>query len=190
MKQILPTLILIALLAGCGKQHEPSSSESPVPETESPSQASESSAELEELSALLKGGAQDVKLDVDERSRIEALLKLVLPDSQYIGSDKEWDVSYNDMDQGDFFQVDLRIKGEDYSERLMWFHILYQQEKPSFYGSEDFGKYRGMGYENVHYFILVENLEIRAVANAEAYKDDAKIKGMLEAFKLEDIEKL
>lgn len=54
MKQILPTLILIALLAGCGKQHEPSSSESPVPETESPSQASESSAELEELSALLK----------------------------------------------------------------------------------------------------------------------------------------
>ena len=72
----------------------------------------------------------------------------------------------------------------------MWFHILYKREKPEFYGSEDFEGYRGMGFEDKHYFILVGNMEIRAVADSEEFQNDKKIKSMLRAFKLKEIERL
>ena len=146
---------------------------------------------IEELSKLLKkGSAPNVKLEEKEKEQIETLLVTILPDKKFIGDDKEWKVVYHDTDKNDFFQVDLKMKGEKSSDRLIWFHILYKQEKPKFYGSEDFGKYRGMGAEDVHYFILVENVEIRAIAASDEYKDDKKIKGILNAFKFEEIEKL
>lgn len=146
---------------------------------------------LQELSKLLKkGSTPNVKLEHKEKERVETLLVTILPDKTFIGDDKEWKVIYQDMDQGDFFQVDLRNKGEKSFGRFIWFHILYKQEKPKFYGSEDFGKYRGMGMKDVHYFILVGNVEIRAVADSDEYKNDKKIKGILEAFKLNNIETL
>ena len=52
------------------------------------------------------------------------------------------------------------------------------------------GEYRGIGMEDVHYFIMVGNLEIRAVAASDEYKKDGKLKGILTAFKLKEIEKL
>ncbi len=145
---------------------------------------------LRQLSRLLKKGATpNVKLEKKEKAQIEKLLVSILPDKKYIG-DKEWKVVYHDMNKGDFFQVDLKKKGDKSFARLIWFHILYKQEKPKFYGSENFGKYRGMGMKNRHYFILVGKVEIRAVAASDEYKNDKKIKSILKAFKLKDIEKL
>ena len=149
------------------------------------------SKEIQDLSALLKkGSTPGIKLPRNEKLQIEKLLITILPDNSFIGTDKEWEVTYHDMDKGDFFQVNLKKKGDQSLKRFIWFHILYKQEKPEFYGSEDFGRYRGMGMKDTHYFILVGNLEIRAVADSEQYKNDSKIKGVLNAFKLKDIEKL
>ena len=47
-----------------------------------------------------------------------------------------------------------------------------------------------MGMKDTHYFILVGNMEIRLVADADEFKNDDKIKELLRAFKLEEIEKL
>jgi len=47
-----------------------------------------------------------------------------------------------------------------------------------------------MGMKDMHYFILVDNLEIRAVASADEFKKDKRIKDILRAFKLKDIGKL
>ncbi len=148
-------------------------------------------AKLNQLSQLLrKGSAPNVKLSATEKQKLEELLSIVLPDTNYIGEDKEWKVAYYDAGEEDFFQVDLKKKGDKSFNRFMWFHILYKQKKPEFYGSEDFGEYRAMGMKGVHYFILVGNLEIRAVADSEEFKKDKRIKDMLRAFKLKDIEKL
>lgn len=148
-------------------------------------------SDLQELSKLLKkGSTPNVRLEEDEKKRAETLLVTILPDQKFIGDDKEWKVGYHDMDQGDFLQVDLKKKGEESSDKLIWFHIVYQQEKPKFYGSENFGKYKGMGAKDVHYFILVGNVEIRAAAASDEYRNDKKIKGILKAFRLRDIEKL
>lgn len=148
-------------------------------------------AKLKRLSELLnKGTAPQGKLTEEEKEEVTGLLKIVLPEPAYIGEDKEWQVEFHDMDGNDFFSVNLKKKGDKSFNKYMWFHVLYKMEKPKSYGSEDFGDYRGMGLENVHYFILVGKLEIRAVASSEEYKNDEKIKGMLKAFKLKSIEKL
>lgn len=147
--------------------------------------------DLTRLSHLLKkGSAAGIKLPDAEKKEVEQLLLNVLPDTNYIGKDKEWDITYHDMEDGDFFQADIKNKGDKSFDKDIWFHILYKQEKPSFYGSEDFEGYRGMGMKDAHYFILVGNVEIRAVASSEQYKSDSKIKNMLRAFKLKEIEKL
>ena len=148
-------------------------------------------AQLQQLSQLLKKGpAPNVRLSETQKKKAEQLLKLVLPDKNHIGEKKEWKVIYHDTDQGDFFQADLKKKGDTSFDKFMWFHILYKQETPKFYGSEDFWGYRGMGMKDVHYFILAGNLEIRAVAVSDEYKNDKAIKDMLRAFKLKDIENL
>lgn len=188
MKSLILILTLSALLTGCGKQDQAVAPEKPNTEAKSDVGSPESDTGLEQLSALLKkGGAEGVKLSSNEKEKVEELLGLILPGEDAVDSDKVWKVNYHDGEGNDFFQVDLNAEG---GERLIWFHILYKQEKPSVYGSEDFGKYRGMGHEDAHYFILVGNVEIRAVANAESYKDAAKIKETLNMFKLEDVEKL
>jgi len=117
-------------------------------------------------------------------------LRLILPGEDCVGKDKEWQVTYHDMDEDDFFQVDLKKKGDTSLDRFAWCHVLYKQEKPDFYGSEDFGDYRGMGLEDTHYFILVGNVEIRLLASSEEFEDDEKIKDLLRAFKLKEIERL
>ncbi len=143
------------------------------------------------LSQLLrKGSTPNVTLDEKEKELVEHLLATILPDEKYVGDDKEWKIVYHDKDKGAFFHVDLKKKGERSFDRFIWFHILYKQDKPKSYGNEDFGKYRGMGMKDVHYFILVGNVEIRAIAASDEYKKDKMIKGILKAFKLKDIEKL
>lgn len=189
MKYLILALTLSALLTGCGPQDEAATPEKPEEASaDSKVESAEPDTGLALLSALLKkGGAEGAKLSPDEKRKVEELLGLILPGEDAVGGDKVWEVNYHDGEGNDFFQVDLNAEA---GERLIWFHILYKQEKPSIYGSEDFGKYRGMGHEDAHYFILVGNVEIRAVASADSYKDTEKIKDILKVFKLEDVEKL
>lgn len=160
----------------------------------SPSRVSSASSEaLQRLSVLFtKGNTQATMLNEAEKEEIETLLVHILPDERVIGTDKTWQVSYHDLNEpGDFFQVDLIKKGgNSFDDCYMWFHILYQNERDDTYGTENFEGYRGMGTKDAHYFIMVGNVEIRAVADAEEYKNDTKIKNILRAFPLQAIERL
>lgn len=147
---------------------------------------------LERLSELLKNAnAPDATLSDEERKELETLILIVFPDENYIGTDKVWRITYHDEKEGrDFFAVDL-TKKEDQRQKYIWFHILYKTKKPSSFGSgEEFKGYPVMHMKDQHYFVLVGNVEIRAVAHAEEYHNDDKIKEVLSAFKLEEIEKL
>ncbi|MCF7668473.1 MAG: hypothetical protein K9N48_01705 [Verrucomicrobia bacterium] len=152
--------------------------------------------ELQTLSSLWKNGSTPgVQLPADDKEKLETLIFTILPDQEYIGEDREWQVKYLDDgdeegDVKDILSVRLLEKGDVSANRLIWFHIFYTHDKQEFYGNENFEGYRGMGMEDRHYFILVGNVEIRAVAASEEYKNDVKIKDILKAFKLKDIEKL
>jgi len=191
---------LLLACASCSKR-----AESPMPEAEAPPAVTSAPAQpepappaakptgggaLQEFSAALKKAAQPGGVSEAEKKLLEDGLSLVLPSQDFIGEDKEWSIGYSNMDDNNFFQVDLRRKGAKSFDKLIWFHILYKSPTPSFYGSEDFEGYRGSGAEGMHYFILVGNVEIRAVASADEFKDDEKIKDMLRAFDLKAISKL
>lgn len=150
--------------------------------------------ELAELSALLREGSKPGTISEEKKAELEGLMLLVLPPLEGDRAGKEWGVTYHDMEDTDFFQVDLRDAGEGFGQGDIWFHILYRSdmtpEQRASYGAEDFGEDRGMGMEDVHYFIMVGSMEIRAVAASDEYKDDAKIKGTLRDFDLDAIRKL
>jgi hypothetical protein len=150
--------------------------------------------DLDELAALLREGAKPGQLSDEDKARIEEALLVVLPETTGGLAGLEWEVTYLDMDEGDFFSAELRRPDAEFGEKEMWFHILYRPDMPAderaSYGMEDFEGYRGMGMEDTHYFILVGATEIRAVADSDEFKDDDRILGTLRAFKLDEIARL
>ena len=141
--------------------------------------------DIEKLSMLIKKRANsENRLSKNEVSQVEKILLSTFPSRNYIGTDKKWTIKYSHGRGGPLCGAELI--GKD-NEKLMFFHLVYKREWIKRYGKEDFGKYRGKGYKNKQYFILVGNLEIRAVATSDEYKDESKIKDMLNAFKLSDI---
>ncbi|MGY8767054.1 MAG: hypothetical protein ACKVH8_01320 [Pirellulales bacterium] len=181
---------LVLMLVGCKFEVDGSSSTSSPPgsadlnlkEIKPESVTSEST---QKISTLLQNRANILKTTDGEIQQIEDHLKLLLPSQEYIGDENEWEL----ISHG--FLISLRLINKETKRRQMWFHILYKKEKDPAYGVEDFlDNYRGMGSNDVHYFILAGRVEIRAVAVSDEYKDDAKIKGILAAFNLKEIEKL
>ena len=148
-------------------------------------------ASFAKLSAALKSAAKPGKLDKRARAELETLIRTILPETAGDLAGYEWEVSYADLDENDFFNLNLVKPG---AERAMWFHVFYAPDRPDkekkSYGAEAFGKYRGMGAKDRHYFALIGNVEIRAVGSSKAFQNDAKIKRVLIAFKLDEIAKL
>ena len=66
------------------------------------------SGDLGELAALLREGAEPGQLSEDDKARLEEMLLLVLPETEGELAGLEWEVSYLDMDEGDFFSAELR----------------------------------------------------------------------------------
>lgn len=147
---------------------------------------------LERLSELWKkANADQAVVSDEEKAELEQLLRVVLPDEAAFGADKTWQVTYHDMkgEGSDFFAVKL-TDADDAFTQYFWFHIFYKNTKPSSYGTgEAFGAYPAMRMKDAHCFVLVGNVEIRAVASADEYKSDAAIDAMLSAFKLKEIER-
>lgn len=150
----------------------------------------EMDSELASLSALFQASTAPGKLDKAVQQEILDGFRALLPAQEVIGPTREWRMQYNDGDDEDIIFLTLADKDSGPIDKLFWFHILYRAEKPERYGSEDFGAYRGMGAKGAHYFIQVGRMEIRAVADADEFKDDVKIKEMLRAFRLDDIARL
>ena len=148
---------------------------------------------LERLSELWKkANADQAVVSDEEKAELEQLLRVVLPDASSMGAGRAWQVTYHDMkgEGSDFFAVKL-TDADDAFNQYFWFHIFYKNTKPSSYGmGEAFGAYPAMRMKDAHCFILVGNVEMRAVASADEYKSDAAIDAMLNAFKLKEIEGL
>ncbi len=199
MKKWIPLLLVLCLLfVACGEKAETPKKEEPVKKAEKPEPKKDPRAEkLAKFGAVLKEKVKvGVEIPDEELTKLAELLRLVLPETTGDLAGFTWDVSCSkNKDENDMlFAVELnRMKGEE-KEQAMWFHILYNAELPQNerdeYGTEVFEGYRATVAENAHIWILVNNMEIRAVADAEDFKNNDKIKAVLKAFKLKDIEAL
>ncbi|MCP4221218.1 MAG: hypothetical protein GY765_41715 [bacterium] len=195
-KWILLLLVFSVFMVGCGEKAE---TPAPKPEkkVETPKPKDPRTEKLEMLAKELKTNVKkDVEIPFEKLEEYAKLLLLVLPETTGDLAGYEWDVSCNKNteDHDMLFAVNLNRKKGEESEQAMWFHIIYNAQMPKQerdeYGTESFEGYKATVSENAHLWVLVNNMEIRAVADAEDFKNDVKIQAVLKAFKLKDIEKL
>jgi hypothetical protein len=183
MKKFVYLLCVGMILVSCGDGDtdatKPATSEAPVDQ-------------VAELRTALQAASPLGSISDDQSARIATLFKKLLPEIS--GYDWVIDILLSEDDEEVLISLELNQAGGD--DQAMWFHVIYvpkrQEEEKADYGLEEdsFDGYKGMGMENEHLFIMVGNTEIRAVAEADEYKNDAKIREALRGFKLKLIETL
>jgi len=203
MKYCIIALMILACLVACGKEAEkpkPGQAISQAQKAE-PKQVDPMAQKLAALGKNLKDAAQEgVELSDEQIAELEELFQLVLPKAEGDLAGYTWEISCSKGtdDKDVFYGANLyRPKGEAEEaeqEKVMWFHIIYNphmtQEEKDGYGTEDLDGYKGMGAKDEHFFVLVGNTEIRAVADSEDFKSDEKIKGVIRRFALKKIASL
>lgn len=193
MKRWIPVVIMFCVfLTACGdKTQQPT----PTP-TEKPKPVDPKAEKLAQFAKDLKATAvEGVELSMEKAEELAKVLLLVMPETTGDLEGYKWEVSCNkNADEKDMlFSVELNRKKGEEDEQAMWFHIIYNphltQEERDGYSSEMFEGYRATIAENQHLWVLVNNMEIRAVAEAEDFKNDAKIQAVIKKFNLKEIEK-
>lgn len=197
MKRWIPLVLVIALcvfIIACGQgDQKPAETK----ETVKPKPVDPRVEKLAQFGKELKATAQaGVEVTWEKSEEIAKKLFLVLPKTTGELAGMEWEVSFSkNTDEKDMlFSANLNRKKGEETEQVMWFHILYNphltQEERNDYSTEKFEGYPATVAENQHLWILVNNMEIRAVADSDDFKNDAKIQAVLKGFALKDIEKL
>ena len=198
MKRWIPLVIVFLVfvfLSDCGEKAE---QQKPAP-PKAAKKTVKVDPKAEKLAIFAKELKESANVGVEipwEKSEeLAKKLLLVLPETTGDLAGLEWELSCSkNKDEGDMlFTANLnRIKGEE-TEQAMWFHIIYNphlsKEERDDYGSETFEGYKATVAADIHLWVLVNNMEIRGVADAEDFKNDAKIKAVLQKFNLKEIEK-
>lgn len=197
MKRWIPLVLVIALcvfISACGQgEQKPAETKEEV----KPAPVDPRVEKLAQFGKELKEMAQaGVEVSWEKSEEVAKKLLLVLPETTGELAGMEWEVSLSkNTDEKDMlFSANLNRKKGEEKEQVMWFHIIYNphltQEERDNYSSEKFEGYPAMVSENQHLWLLVNNMEIRGIADAQDYQNDAKIKAVLKGFALKDIEKL
>lgn len=142
------------------------------------------------LGQLLRRGAEPGELTVDEREEVERLLVPLLPDTEGELEGHSWRVAYDDLPAGDFVSIDL-LRAEEPSDtapRAMWFHLFWRGEPPAAEKAswtKRLGRWPARGVEDHHLFVRVGGVELRAVAEADEFRDEERLRETVEAFDLD-----
>jgi hypothetical protein len=194
MKRWIPILIIFCLfLTACGEKAE---QQKPTPAEKVEKKVDPRVEKLANFAKELKAAAQEgVEVSLEKLEELSKLLELVLPKTTGDLAGMEWDISCSkNTDEKDMlFAVNLNRKKGEEVEQAMWFHIIYNphltKEERDDYGTETFEGFKASIAENAHLWVLVNNMEIRAIADAEDFKNDAKIQSVVKKFDLKEIEK-
>ncbi len=183
MKKLFYLLSIGILLVSCGKTDT---------ENTKPAAAKAPVDPVAELRAALQAAAPVGSISEDQSSKLVKLFQEVLPEI----SGYDWVIDPLLSDEDDEVLISLELNKAGGGDQAMWFHVIYVPNRPEEekvdYGVEEdrFDGYQGMASENENLFIMVGNTEIRAVAESDDYKNDAKIRDVLRGFKLKLIETL
>ncbi len=152
---------------------------------------------LMQLAQNLKAAAQEGVEIADEKcEEMAESFKLVLPKTNGDLDGYQWEVSCSKgtQDKDLLFSTTLNRIREETIEGAMWFHIIYNPhlsvEDRDNYGSDTFDDHKAIVSKDAYLWVLINNIEIRAIAEAEDFKNDEKISSVVKKFDLEEIEKL
>ena len=151
--------------------------------------------DIETFSKILKYcSKRSLEIDQTKLDVIKTKFVEMFPKTEGDLKEYTWDISISKAKDDNclFISADLyRNKGEEY-ERIMWFHIIYNPNLTEYerekYG-DDFEGYKGSLNEDNHLWILVNNVEIRAIAESDDFMKTQKIKDVLKSFDLKSLEK-
>jgi len=145
------------------------------------------------LSELLRRGARPGELSAGERGEVERLLVAVLPKLAGPLAGHHWRVTYDDLPEADFVSVDLLRGNGDEAPRAMWFHLFWRGELAAAEREAwalRLGRWPARGIEGHHLFVRLGGVELRAVADAQEYRDPQRIRAVLESFDLDALARL
>ena len=191
MKKLVYLLCLGMIVVSCG-DGDKDTTKPATTETTKPVISEAPADPVAKLRTALQAAAPVGSISDDQLAKIATLFKELLPEIS--GYDWIIDILLSEEDEEVLISLELNQAGS--KDQAMWFHVIYvpkrpDEEKADFGLEEDsFDGYKGMGSENENLFILVGNTEIRAVAESDEYKNDAKIKDVLRGFNLKLIETL
>lgn len=197
MKRWVPLVIIFfVFLIACGEKADQPAPTEKVEEVKEEVKVDPKAEKLAKFAAELQETAKvGVEITWEKSEELAKTLLLVLPETTGDLAGMEWEISCSkNKDEGDMlFAANLNRKKGEETETGMWFHILYNphltKEDRDEYGTEVFEGFKATVSPNEHLWVLVNNMELRAVAEAEDFKNDAKIKAVLQGFNLKEIAK-
>ena len=196
MKRLLPLVIVIVCLVFLNACGDKAGQQEPAKEVTKEVKVDPKVEKLKKFAAELKETAKvGVEVSWEKSEELAKNLLLVLPETTGDLAGLEWELSCSkNTEEGDMlFTANLNRKKGEAVEQAMWFHILYNphltKEERDDYSTETFEGYKATTSENAHLWVLVNNTEIRGVAEAEDFKNDAKIQSVLKKFNFKEIEK-
>ena len=180
MKRLIPLLIiLLALSFACSTKKDNNSTNKDAQDTEVKKEVDPLEALSKEMKDYSKEG---LEVDQTKLDAIKTKLTDMFPKAEGDFKGYTWDISISKSKDDNYLFISAnfqRKKGEE-DERVMWFHILYNpnltKDERDNYGSDNFEGYKGSLNEDNHFWILVNNVEIRAIAESEDFKKDTKNK--------------
>ncbi len=182
-------LLGFGLFGGCAAEEEPIVFESDL-EVSVPEVGTDEAQQL--LRRLLTKGSQPGSMEPIERRQVEELVRALLPPTQGRLAGHWWEVKYLDLPGVDFVSAEL-MKG-DWTDRQLWIQILPMGDKPlaGFEPGdlEPVGPYRARGLAGHHLFVRVGRFDVRIAADQAAARDDAWLREILAATRLDLIEAL
>ena len=142
---------------------------------------------------------------MEEREEVERLLLPLLPETEGELAGHSWRVAYDDLPAGDFVSIDLLQAADDLdtAPRAMWFHLFWRgapttaeatsgEPSPAEHArwTKQLGPWPARGVEGHHLFVRAGGVELRAVAEADEFRDAERIREVVEAFDLEALSEL
>jgi len=145
------------------------------------------------LSELLRRGAQPGELTLAERAEVERLVTGLLPKLAGPLAGYEWRVAYDDLPVGDFVSVDLLQGSGEAAPRAIWFHLVWRgaltAAEREAWGAQ-LGRFPARGVPGHHLFVRAGGVELRAVAEAPAFRDDSRLRDLVGRFDLDALARL
>jgi hypothetical protein len=179
-------LVVLAIgvlpLAGCGRRGPAAGA--------STSKAGAATAAVHDparLVALLRRGAQPGELSLPERAEIERLVSGILPRLDGPNAGYQWRIAYDDLPLGDFVSIDLMEGSGERARRALWMHLFWRGPLSPGERAEwplRVGSLPARGVPGHHLFVRAGAVELRAVADEPAFRDDTRMRGVLERIDL------
>ena len=191
MKKLVYLLCLGMIVVSCG-DGDKDTTKPATTETTKPVISEAPVDQVAELRTALQAAASVGSISDDQSAKIITLFKELLPKI----SGYDWVIDPILSEDDEEVLISLELNQAESEDQAMWFHVIYvpkrpEEEKADFgLEGDSFDGYKGIGTENEDLFIMVGNTEIRAVAESDEYKNNAKIREVLHGFKLKLIETL